>query len=373
MAFFITNKTPYKPLSLLTLNHIRCHIEYLQLAGMAGSDQSFPRPGIHEPLEISLKSHDRVYLDPDAVVMGSFRVEHAEDVKVSGYGIICGSRNRRSGALCFKKDMESPIRIEESKDVVIDGPVVLDSPIWCVTASNSRNIEFAHLKITGAWQYNTDGIDICNSKHVRVHDCFVHVFDDVIVMKGNYLPAERKDPEEDIRVERCVCWCSWGRTLEIGYETWASAFRDILFEDCDLIHNVHAAMSVHLGGDALVQNITFRNIRIEYDASEMRPANQRNRDDKGTCPAPWSGYWLDIWNRKMFPQNPAPDSFWKIMSARAGIDFSKEPSGTCDNVTVEDIEILVGDGAMPPKCNILPSPGTEFGTITISRVRLHSS
>ena len=323
-------------------------------------------PGIHEPVVVKLKSHDRVFIDRDAFVLGSFQVDNAEDVKVYGYGIICGSRNRRVENNCYREGMDGAVRIIDSKDVVFDGPTVLDSCCWCVSAFNSSHLEFANMKVTGAWRYNTDGIDICNSQHVRIHDCFVHSFDDTIVLKGNYPEFDRKDPEEDIHVERCVCWCGWGRTLEIGLETWAPYFKNIIFEDCDLIHNNHAALSVHLGGPAVVEDITYRNIRIEYDPSEMQSILQREgRDQKVTCPSPWSGNWLSVTNDRMFKQN----GFYG--GKKEFEQFFTSPFGTFRKLTVDGIDITVDDGAMEPKYVVSPQPGSTFGDISITNIRLN--
>ena len=320
-------------------------------------------PGIHNPVTVKLKSHDRVYLDRDAFVLGSFQADGVEDVKVFGHGIICGSRNRRSGV---NECIPGTIFIIDSRDVVFDGPVVLDSPGWCVASLNSRNLEFANLKVTGAWRYNTDGIDVCNSQHVHIHDCFVHSFDDAIVLKGLPVPSRRDDPVEDVRVERCVCWCGWGRTLEIGFETWAARYRGIVFEDCDLIHNNHAALSVHLGGPAIVEDITFRRIRIEYDASEMESVFQHGRDAKGECPAPWSGNWLDVGNCRM-----ELDYVQGGMSYFRDADVAGEPYGTFEHLTVEDIGIAVESGAVQPGFAIYAVPGSSLGAISVSNVRVN--
>ncbi len=322
-------------------------------------------PGRHEPVVVKLKSHDRVYIDRDAFVLGSFQVDGAEDVKVSGYGIICGSRNVRVGNHCYREGMDGAVRIIDSKNVVFDGPVVLDSSCWCVAAFNSSNLEFSHIKVTAAWRYNTDGIDICNSQHVRIHDCFVHSFDDTIVLKGNFPKFDSKDPEEDIVVQRCVCWCGWGRTLEIGLETWAPYYKGIVFEDCDLIHNNGAALSVHLGGPCVVEDVTYRNIRIEYDASEMESIYQGGgRDQKVVCKSPFSGCWLAVTNGKMFNPQSSYNSF--------GYDASNDPYGTFRKLTVEDIDITVGKGAVQPSYVVRAEPGSVFGDISISNVRIHS-
>lgn len=320
-------------------------------------------PGIHEPVVVKLKSHDRVYIDKDAFVLGSFQADGVEDVKVCGYGIICGSRNRRVGDRCYREGMDGAVRIIDSKKIAFDGPTVLDSCCWCVAAFNSSDIEFAHIKVTGAWRYNTDGIDICNSQRVTIRDSFVHSFDDAIVLKGNYPKFDRKDPVEDIRVERCTCWCGWGRTLEIGLETFAPYYKNIVFEDCDLIHNNAAALSVHLGGPALIEDITYRNIRIEYDASEEAGVLQRSRDQKVTCKAPHSANWLDVSNLKMF----GPGSLYTAL----GYNSSDDPYGTFKRLTVENIAITVDDGAMKPRCYIRAQPGSSFGEIKVANIRLN--
>ncbi len=320
-------------------------------------------PGRHEPVVVKLKSHDRVYIDRDALVVGSFQIDGAEDVRVSGYGIICGSRNFRRGLDCYRDGMDGAVRIIDSGNIVFDGPVILDSACWCVSAFNSANLEFAHLKITGAWRYNTDGIDICNSQHVRIHDCFIHSFDDTVVLKGIPFSPDCLNPVSDVLVERCVCWCGWGRTLEVGLETWASCFRGIVFEDCDLIHNNAAAISIHLGGPGLVEDVTCRNIRIEYDASEMSNQNQKGeRDRKANCKSPYSGCWLSVSNAKMY----SSASYYE------GYDASGEPFGTFKKLTIENIFITVGKGAMQPAYYVSAEPGTVFGEISISGVRICS-
>jgi len=328
-------------------------------------------PGIHNPVVVKLKSHDRVYLDKDAVVYGSFQADGVEDVKVSGYGIISGSRNRRVGNACYREGMDGAVRIIDSKNVTFDGPTVLDSCCWCVAAFNSSDLTFANLKVTGAWRYNTDGIDICNSQRVRVRNCYVHSFDDALVVKGlshDYVKAKkvlsldfpRHAPIEDIVFSDCVCWCGWGRTLELGFETWASHIRGIVFENCDLIHNAGSALSVHLGGPAVVEDATYRNIRIECDGSEESPVMQTNREQRVSCAAGNRCTWLSVENGKMFG-----NGFYA-----ADHDFSKEPYGTIRKLTVENIAIRRTNGAPEPNRRIVARPGTAFGSLSISSVTL---
>ena len=317
-------------------------------------------PGLHEPVVVKVRDHDRIYIHKDAVVRGSFQLDGVDDVKIYGYGIIDGARNRRDGNDCGREGQATPIRMCDSRNVTIEGPIVTDSPCWCVDAFNCENVSIAHLKIAGQWRYNTDGIDICNSRHVRIRDSFVHSFDDSIVLKG--LRCDRDKGVEDVLVERCVCWCGWGRTLEIGYETWAPRYRAIRFRDCDLIHNNGGALSVHMGGDAQIEDIAFRNIRIEYDASEMSSVLQKSRDQRYDGTSPWAGAAITVTNDKMFKSGGLYGD--KDGSAR-------ERFGNFQSLVFEDIDIRVGDGAKEPSCVIKSEPGTAFGKIAAKNVRIN--
>ena len=321
-------------------------------------------PGRHLAGVVRLKSHDRVFLDKDAFVYGSFAVDDAEDVMISGYGVICGTLgNRLSVDLALFADCNAtPIRARNSKRLRIDGPTIVDSVGWNISTFGCADVEIAHVKVTGAWRYNTDGIDICNCENVRLRDSFIHSFDDAVVLKG--LLPYRALPERNIRVERCVCWCGWGGTLENGLETWASAWDGIVFEDCDLIHNSMSAMRLHLGGPCALGDVTYRNIRIEYDATERAPEGQASRDAKYSHrrDAPWTGNWLTVRNAKMY----RPGSTYVNKSVDPN-----EPCGVFRQLTLEDIDITVDDGVPRPAAWVCFEPGTALGRITAKGVRVN--
>ena len=85
---------------------------------------------------------------------------------------------------------------------------------------------------------------------------------------------------DNIRVSRCVIWCDWGRPLEIGARTQADEICDILFEDCDLIHNnCNTVLSIQNCDRALCRDITYRDIRVELDDEPSRPIIVKGRDE----------------------------------------------------------------------------------------------
>jgi hypothetical protein len=54
-----------------------------------------------------------------------------------------------------------------------------------------------------------------------------------------------------------------------------------------------------------------------------------------------------------------------------GFDPAKEPYGTFDRATVDNIDITVEEGAPLPRRLTRPQPGTTFGSISITNVRIN--
>lgn len=236
-------------------------------------------PGVHRPGKIIMESGQTVYVAGGAVVHGSIQAKNARDLRILGRGIIDVSgfeRGEGGGA----------IRLEDCEDVTIDGLVLRDPDVWCCSLFGCRNAQISDLKLVGLWRYNADGIDLCNSRDIHIRDCFVRAFDDCIVLKGlNWAggPKARdsyhEQPVRNITVERCVIWNDWGRALEIGAETSAPQIADVVFRDCDIIRTAHIAMDIQHGDRAVVRDIRFENIRVEYDDFNLRPRMQQVRDE----------------------------------------------------------------------------------------------
>ena len=125
-----------------------------------------------------------------------------------------------------------------------------------------------------------------------------------------------------------------------------------------------AALRLHLGGPCKVENTIYRNIRIEYDASESEPEYHKNHDDKYTKRAkrPWNDCWLAIMNDKMY----GPNSMWKNPDVSPD-----EPFGSFGTATLEDIYITVEPGVPAPKHYIGFEKGTKLGEIEWNNVRMN--
>ena len=285
-------------------------------------------PGMHMAGLVRLKDHDRVYIDRDAIVFGCFTGENVKDVKIFGHGVIDGRVCERVFEGCYSPLQFSCLRFHGSRDITVDGPILMDSPNWVLAFFGCEDVDVRHVKIVGQWRYNTDGIDICNSRRVAVRDSFVRSFDDTISIKG--IPPLKDLPVEDVTVERCVLWCGWGKTIEPGVETWAPYYRNVRFSDCDLIRNAHSALNISAGGTAVMENFLFDDIRVEMQ-TDNQPMVYHGSD----------GQKYDGDGRKSFPR------LVMIVNKHYG-PGKKEPFGRVRNCTFRNVSVFSEQGVPPP-------------------------
>lgn len=231
-------------------------------------------PGLHRPGKLQLASGETLYLAGGAVVHTSVQAHGASGVRILGRGIIDTSEfTRDQGGGC--------IRLTGCTNVHVEGIVLRDPDVWCLSAFGCRDLTIADVQLVGLWRYNADGIDLCNSENAVVRNCFVRAFDDAIVLKGlNWGRNGFSDrPIRNIRVHDNVIWCDWGRALEIGAETSAPEFTDIRFTDCDVIRTTHIAMDIQCGDRARVHGVRYERIRVETDEAAPAPRMQSTREE----------------------------------------------------------------------------------------------
>ncbi|MBI5832391.1 MAG: hypothetical protein HZB16_08810 [Armatimonadetes bacterium] len=232
-------------------------------------------PGVHHPGVIELKSNETVYLAPGAVVYGSLHGSGVSNVRITGRGILDQSpfeRGKGGGS----------IRLSDCANVRIEGLVLRDPDVWCLSLFGCRDITLRGLKLVGLWRYNADGIDVCNSQNVTVEDCFVRAYDDALVVKGLKWGGNSFDdrPVRDVTFRRNTLWCDWGRAMEIGAETCAPEMTNVRFEDSDIIFTTHIAMDIQHGDRAAIRDVRFERIRVEMDGDSPRPAMQQAKDER---------------------------------------------------------------------------------------------
>jgi len=151
-----------------------------------------------------------------------------------------------------------------------------------------------------------------------------------MVLKG--IKGWDKRNMENILVQNCVVWCDWGQALEIGAETCADEYKNIIFEDCDIIHASGSCMDIQNGDRAYVHDLTFRNIRCEFSKYHLPGVYQHDMS------APYGGVRGE--------SQPA------LFLARSycGVWSDSNLLGRISDITLKDIYILADEG--------IPMPGS---------------
>lgn len=236
--------------------------------------------GVYEIGRLHLKSNESVYIGADAVVYGEIDSADSENIRIYGGGILDGSRVHRSSGNC-EIGKDGLINFIRCRNVAVDGVILRDSCMWTVTSINCVGMEFKNVKVIGMWRYNSDGFDFVNCQNVHVSDCFLRTFDDGIVLKGLRLD-EKKEIEkmnvENHLIENCVVWCDWGGALEIGAETIADEYKNIIFRNCSIIRTDQGAMRIHSGDRAEIHDVLYENIYVEYSKCDQKTVYQESDD-----------------------------------------------------------------------------------------------
>jgi len=229
-------------------------------------------PGRHEVTDLVVSSGQTLYLAGGAVLYGrvpsgvtsrtgvtAMTETHGgavislkgDNIKLCGRGIIDGS-------LC-------PIHTRNDilvcgTNITLEGVVVRDSSTWTIPILCSEHVTVKNLKVFG-WRGNSDGIDICNSRHVQVTDSFLRTEDDLVVLKT---PVKGGGEDRDIRVQKCVLWNELAHALSMGAELRENV-SDVRFTDCDIIHDQGREwlFRVYNCDSGRIHDITFDNLRVD--------------------------------------------------------------------------------------------------------------
>ena len=260
--------------------------------------------GEHDAGEIVLKSGQTLFLDEGAVVYGCVRATGAEHIRILGRGILDASRNKEeilyaANAVGTEVAVQNAkrthtIQPEFCKDIEIDGITIRDSLVYNIRPVACEGLNIRRVKIIGCWRYNSDGIDMHNCENVHISDCFIRTFDDSICVKGfDYNQAAVMayngrvyDTFRHVLIERCIIWNDWNKALEIGAETRGREICDITFRNCDLIHTTYTALDCASADNAEVHDLTYEDIRVEYDEEMRQPVIQKKDGERYQNPDP---------------------------------------------------------------------------------------
>lgn len=301
-------------------------------------------PGVHVfDAPIALDDNQTLYLERGAVVCGGVSAKNKKNVSVLGYGIIDNGVLERGNGLA--------ISISSCENVRVEGITIVDSNEWSMHFPACTNVVVDNIKLIGMWRYNSDGCDFTNCQNAILRNSYLRNYDDCIVIKG--LLWNPQKPILNMLAENCVLWCDWGRAMEIGAETSAPYFNGVRFQNIDVIHGESVMMDIQHGDRADISNISFEDIRCEYQTPWQRGVMQT---------APGQVY-----------KNP-DEAVMPVLSAIQTVQSAYSvdgKTGNIYNVSFKNIQVFSDDGRMPPSVYRANVDGTEIVGVDIEEVYLN--
>ena len=333
-------------------------------------------PGIHFPGKITLKSGESIYADKDALIFGCIFAEDAENIHVYGNGVFDDGQEERANIChCYEDFTNGNIKLYSCKNARLEGVLFRNSAIWCINLFGCMDVTVDNVKVFGQWRYNTDGIDIVNCRDIMIKNSFIHSFDDTITIKG----IDRYDhiDNERITVDNCVLWCDWGKCCEVGIETACRFYRDITFRNCDVLRASNAALDIANGDYAEIENVTFEDIRIEYNSFDTPEQYQHTDDEVYTRQNEKSVACLMAITNRQF-RSKENTELWGLPPTPENINLDGVDSASVHHVTVRNIKVYYDEGIpkRDGKYNVPIFvrnlvPGASFHHITLENIYIN--
>lgn len=214
-------------------------------------------PGVHRPKdlpseEIKIPSNTTVYLAPGAVLKARLIIDHAENVRIIGRGLI-----------------DHPLRgveITFSRKVLVDGITVLNPRHYTVFGGQSEDITIRNVKSFSARGWS-DGLDLMCCRRVNIRDIFLRNSDDCLAFYNHrwwYWGGS-----DSIDVQRATLWCDFAHPVNIGSHgddraDTGETLSDVRIHDCDILrHKGDGMLAISCGDKNFIRNVAFDSIRIE--------------------------------------------------------------------------------------------------------------
>lgn len=225
-------------------------------------------PGVHKPVKVRLTDNQTLYVAGGAVVKGCVEAR-GTNITVRGRGILDGNDYPH-----LKGPAGFMLNLASCKNLVVRDVIVRGAWTWAVVPVGCDGVLIDNVKICGSRVLNDDGIDVVNSSHVTIRNCFIRTQDDCIAIKG--LDGRGRKACEKMLIESCEFWTDVANIFRVGYECEAEEMRGLVSRDIDVLHtSIHyrapkefwcnTVFFLQPSGDMPMRDMRFEDIRIHAD------------------------------------------------------------------------------------------------------------
>jgi polygalacturonase len=321
-----------------------------------------------------LKSGVELHLADDAVLLGSAnRLDYADDkmalilarnqhdISITGKGTINGQgRDLVINLLQLLTDgkvqdsqwkLKRPteknrpviLSVSDCKNVKVTGVTIKEASGWVQSYNSCTGLVIDHITVESMAYWNNDGIDIVDSRDVKITNSFFNAADDGICLK-----SENADKScENILVENCII-----RSSASGFKLGTGSvggFKKISVNNLTVYNTYRSAIALESVDGAVIEDVDIRNVtaRNTGNAIFIRLGHRNTTDKystiqrvyianvKADIPAgkPDMGYPMEGPLPKVAAHNLVPSSITGL------------PGHPVKDVVLENIEINYGGAA----------------------------
>lgn len=209
-------------------------------------------------------SNTRIVLAPGAVVIGTFILDHVENVSIEGHGVLLQESFHRFSGI-------GGVRVSHCRNVSIQGVTFLNPPQFTVMLGGSDHVRVQGIR-TFSCEGWSDGISMLSCRHVHVSDCFLRNSDDCVSLYGQRW--DYQGDVHDILVERCTLWADVAHPFNMGthgaHEKDGNILERITLRDIDILEHHEpqpgylGCLAINVGDRNTARNILFEDIRVEH-------------------------------------------------------------------------------------------------------------
>lgn len=209
----------------------------IDAAAQASGGRVYFAPGTYLTGGLALASGVTLDLEAGATVLGSGRIEdYSQEPPAVFYGrdlqdIAIVGRGRFDGQGASYRDIKQPrpfgIYLRGCRNVLLQDVTLCDAGQWMACFELCDGVVLRGLTVRNHVTYNNDGIDLVDSRNVRISDCHISTDDDAIVLKSRH-------PEgcENVAITNCVV-SSHCNAIKLGTESYGG-FRNITIGHCTI-------------------------------------------------------------------------------------------------------------------------------------------
>ncbi|MES1222138.1 MAG: glycosyl hydrolase family 28 protein [Bacteroidota bacterium] len=251
---------------------------------------------IHEEA-VLLASTDRADYGPSMKTTAFFVAENEKNISITGKGLIDGQcdllikdiyAKLRSGQLTDDEwkgfnawhqrrpgENNRPRIIEflRCDGVKIKNIHLQNSAAWVQDYRNCSNVVIDSVHVFSNTFWNNDGIDITDSKKVRITNCNINAADDGICLKS----SDRNSRCEDVYVSNCRVRSS-ASAIKFGTAS-RGGFKNIVIKNIEVYDTYRSAIAIEAVDGGIVDNVDIRNVNaVNTGNAIFIRLGHRNRD-----------------------------------------------------------------------------------------------